>query len=147
MEEEDKSDNFTKVNEEPEEFQELKLGKRESIAPSNNLKTISETDHYKDMVRTFDMSRWWIWVINGIVTIACFIAYLLIDGKEIVFAQFIPLDIFLNIMKTAFYFFYYYRDKMDKENEKRIKERIKKIQAKLAMNDVGGHNDLKIPLL
>ena len=99
------------------------------------------------MVRTFDMSRWWIWVINGIVTIGCFIAYLFVDGKEIVFAQYIPLDLFLNVMKTAFYFFYYYRDKREKENEKRIKERIKKVQAKLAMNDIGGHNDLKIALL
>ena len=38
------------------------------------------------MIRTFDMSRWWIWVINGVVTIGCFIAFILIDGKEIVFA-------------------------------------------------------------
>ena len=94
--------------------------------PSQNLKTISEQEHYKDMERVFDMSRWWIWVINGAVTIGCFIAYMLIDGAEVLYAQYIPLDLFLNFWKTVFYFYYYYRDLRNKEEEKRISERVMK---------------------
>ena len=111
--------------------------RRSSIAPSYNLKTISEAEHYKDMVRTFDMSRWWIWVINGCVTIGCFIAFILIDGKEIVFAQYIPLDLFLTVCKTVFYFYYYHRDKQEKNNDKRIKDRLIKKQTQL----MGGNGD------
>ena len=98
------------------------------------------------MVRTFDMSRWWIWVINGVVTIGCFVAFILIDGKEIVFAQYIPLDLFLTVCKTVFYFYYYHRDKQEKINEKRIKDRLIKKQTKL-MNGDDNQKNLKISLL
>ena len=102
------------------------MKRRGSIAPSVNLKTISETEHYKDMVRTFHTERWWIWVINAIVTLGCFIAYMLIDGKEVIYAQFIPLDLFLNCCKMIFYLWYYLIDMRDKANDERIKARVKK---------------------
>ena len=97
------------------------------------------------MERVFDMSRWWIWVINGLVTVGCFVAYILIDGTEVLYAQYIPLDLFLNVCKTIFYFYYYYRDHRDKEDEKRINERVMKKQSKLGENV--DNTDLKMSLL
>lgn len=72
------------------------------------IKTISFEDHYVKMDREF-MYRPWskiIFFINAACTIGCFIAYIIIDGKELFLALYIPLDFSLNMSKTAFFYFY-----------------------------------------
>ena len=83
---------------------------------------ISFKDHYVEMERNFDMTMNWIWYVNLLVSIGCFVAYMLIPGKELVFALYIPFDMFLNFCKTAFYWSYYYFDKVEKEEVEAMAE-------------------------
>ena len=82
------------------------------MLPSDKLEVVSQKEHYKELEREFDTSHWWIFVLNGLVTIGCFIAFLLIDGKELVYSLYIPLDLFLNICKFGFYHYYYYESQV-----------------------------------
>ena len=73
--------------------------------------TISFRDHYMPFRRVFVRRFKGVWIINVLVTLGCGIAYLLIDGKQLVYTLFIPLDIFLNIGRGVFYWYYYFLDK------------------------------------
>ena len=90
------------------------------------MKTIGFTDHYVPMVRSFAMSHWGIWVMNSVTTVGCFIAFCIIPGKELVLSLYIPLDLMLNICKSAFYFYYKWVDDRNKEDEKRLAKRLQK---------------------
>ena len=72
------------------------------------IKTISFEDHYVKMDREFAYRPWakFIFIINGLCTIGCFIAYIIVDGKELFLALYIPLDVALNMAKTLFYYYY-----------------------------------------
>lgn len=72
------------------------------------MKTIPFEDHYKEMKRVFDMSCQWIWILHTIVTIGCLVAFLLIDGNEIFYALYIPLDLLLCLGKFAFFWINYW---------------------------------------
>ena len=65
-----------------------------------------------------------IWIINILVTLGCGIAYILIDGKQLVYSLFIPLDIFLNFGRGVFYWYYYFLDKKQKAEEAHLKARL-----------------------
>ena len=93
------------------------------------MKTIHFTEHYVPMVRKFAVSHWSIWVLNSIVTVGCFIAFLFIDGSELVLCLYIPLDLFFNICKSAFFFYYLWVDQKNKHDEKRLAKRLQKKQA------------------
>lgn len=80
------------------------------IAPSSTMRTIRFMDHYVQMERTMDMKNMWVWILNGVVTVGCFIAFLYIKGSELVIGIYIPLDLFFNIAKTVFYWYYCYVD-------------------------------------
>ena len=47
----------------------------------------------------------WLYVLNLLVTAGCLIAWFIIDGKELVYTFYIPLDIALNISKMIFFFY------------------------------------------
>lgn len=47
-----------------------------------------------------------------------------IDGNEIIYALYIPLDIFLSLAKNAFYWYNYYLDKKSKQDDERLKARL-----------------------
>ena len=49
----------------------------------------------------------WTWIINLIAYIAVITLYFLIDGKEIVYCMYLPLDFGFNICKAAFYFLHF----------------------------------------
>lgn len=76
------------------------------------------------MKRVFDMSCSWLWVLQVVVTIGSVIAFIVIDGKELVYALYIPLDILFSVAKTSFFWLYYYTDKKRKEDKRRLKERL-----------------------
>lgn len=59
-----------------------------------------------------------------VVAIACFITFMVIDGKELVYSIFIPLDLFLNISKASFYHWYMYVDKKKKADAERLTHRL-----------------------
>ena len=69
------------------------------------------------MKRVFDTSCSWLWVLQAVVSIGSIIAFIIIDGKELVYALYIPLDILFSVAKTAFFWYYYYEDKKRKEEE------------------------------
>ena len=73
--------------------------------------TIAFRDHYMPFRRVFVRRFKGIWIINILVTLGCGIAYILIDGKQLVYSLFIPLDIFLNFGRGVFYWYYYFLDK------------------------------------
>jgi len=88
------------------------------------MNTVSYKDHYKEMVREFDTDQYWLFVLNFVVAVACFITFLVIDGKELVYSIFIPLDLFLNISKATFYHWYMYTDKRNKADAERLNKRL-----------------------
>lgn len=96
------------------------------MSPSESMRTIKFEEHYVQMDRQMDMKNTWVWIVNALVTIGCFIAFLMIDGKELVIALYIPLDLFFNIAKGVFYGYYCYIDMKQKEDSKRVQERIQK---------------------
>ena len=61
---------------------------------------------------------------DSIVTIACVIAYLCVDGKELFLALYVPLDAALALSKTAFYWYYFYQDQRQKEEKKLLDEAL-----------------------
>ena len=67
--------------------------------------TIAFRDHYMPFRRVFERKYKAVWAVNILVTLACGIAYLLIDGKQLVYSLFIPLDIYLNIGRGVFYWY------------------------------------------
>ena len=75
----------------------------------------------------------WIWIVNVCVYAAIITTYFCIDGHEIIYSMYIPLDILLNTSKALFYFFHWFRDRMEKQKQEELKEELhKKIKSKLA---------------
>ena len=70
-------------------------------------------EHYVEMDKVFDLDRKWLWLLQVIVTIISIIMYFKVDGRELVFAMYIPLDIILNISTIVFFWFYYYMEKFN----------------------------------
>ena len=62
------------------------------------------------MQRVFDTEHNWLWILNGLTVVACLIAYLVVDGRELVYALYIPLDLLFQIGKAIFYWGYYWID-------------------------------------
>ena len=97
-----------------------------SILPSESMQTISFTDHYVPMTRAFSLDHWYIWVLNSTVIIGCLIAFIFVDGKELIYQYYIPLDISLNICKTIFFWYNYWVDKVQKDDAARLAKRIQR---------------------
>ena len=84
----------------------------ESVYRTQDMITFHE--HYIPMTREFVMNHVWLWAVNSIVCLSCYIAYAFIDGNQITFALYIPFDLLLNLAKGAFYWWYYYEDQREK---------------------------------
>jgi len=80
------------------------------------------------MERVFAMSKYnvVIWILNGCVCLGSVIAFLMIDGKELVYSLYIPLDVLLNLCKVGFYFYYYWIDLTEKANAEKLVKAIDK---------------------
>lgn len=98
--------------------------------PSDYIKTIKFEDHYKEMKRRFDTNCAWIWIVNTLVLLGCLIAFIMIPGKELVYALYIPLDILLNIGKSAFFWYNYFLESRRKEDKRRLKEKLQQMEKK-----------------
>ena len=134
----DKDDEFVKVEADATPGQlevppskEEKLGdakRRGSFMPSDMIKTIKFEDHYKEMKRRFDISCNWVWVIHSMAVVGCFIAFLIIPGKELVYSLYIPLDTLFGVGKAAFFWYNYWIDKQRKDDKKRLKEKLSSME-------------------
>ena len=84
------------------------------------------------MVKRFNSDRMWIWVVNAVVYAAIVTTYFCIDGHEIIYSMYIPLDILLNLSKALFYFFHYWRDWKEGKRQEELKVELqKKIKQKI----------------
>ena len=69
------------------------------------------------MVKRFNSDRMWIWIVNVCVYAAITTTYFCIDGHEIIYSMYIPLDILLNLSKACYYFWFWFADRRDKEKQ------------------------------
>ena len=78
------------------------------------------------MDREFKYIPWtrYIQILNALCTIGCFISYMCIDGKQLMLALYIPLDLALNFSKTTYFYFYLYQDRRIKRDRELIQEAI-----------------------
>lgn len=72
------------------------------------------------MTREFVMKHMGVWILNGAVCLSCYISYFCINGKEITYALYIPLDMLLVGAKAAFYWWHYYLDILEKKEQAEI---------------------------
>ena len=95
------------------------------------------------MRRVFDRSWPWMWLFHSLVAVGCFVAFIIIEGNELVYALYIPLDLLLSFGKAAFFWWNYYLDNLRKEDKKKLKARIAKMESRRKMDE----KDLKENLL
>ena len=86
------------------------------------------------MERVLDASNWWIWVVNGVGTLACLIAFCVIDGKQEIYSLYIPLDILINVAKSAFFWMYYFIEKRRLSENEYIEKRILERRSKTSLD-------------
>ena len=79
---------------------------------------------YKPYEREFYTGRWWVWVIQALSYIGISYFYFTIDGVELAYAVYIPLDFAIFIAMTMFFANYYYQDKRKKRLEDGLKSMI-----------------------
>lgn len=93
--------------------------------------------HYVWMEKKFIKERMWTWIINFIAYAAMITSYFLIDGKEMIFCLYLPLDLLFNLCKASFYFMNYAMEKYEESKEEKLKEALRiqqrraEIEAKL----------------
>ena len=75
--------------------------------------------HYVWMQPKFNEDRLWVWIVNLIAYIAVITTYFCVDGHEIIYSMYLPLDVMLNASK-AIYFFWMYM--VERRNEAKRKE-------------------------
>ena len=96
----------------------------------------SNDAHYVWMEMRFNSDRMWVWIVNLVVYVGVIVAYFCIEGHELVYSIYVPLDILLNVSKMVFYFYYYLQDRHERKKLEELRESLKsKIQ-----------NDLKLGL-
>lgn len=69
----------------------------------------SYEDHYQRLEREFRTDCKWIWYVRAILTLMTLIWFFTVDGKELLFALYIPLDIMLNISVVVFFWYERYK--------------------------------------
>ena len=70
----------------------------------------AEDEHYVWMEWRFNSERLWLWWLNLAVYIGVITAYFLIDGHEMIYCMYLPLDLLLNLAKAAYYFYHYFEE-------------------------------------
>lgn len=76
------------------------------------------------MEDSFYDGRKWIWIVNIIVYIAVITTFCLVDGHELIYTLYLPLDFLLNLSKALFYWTLYYMEKRKKDKEEKLKQAL-----------------------
>lgn len=84
-----------------------------------------EDHHYVWMTPSFNQDRMWVWIVNLIAYIAVITTYFCVDGHEIVYSIYLPLDVMLNVCKALYFFSYYYADHRQKAKDERLQKELK----------------------
>ena len=93
-----------------------------------------EKDHYVWMEKVFLRERWWTWILNLITYLAVIIVYFTVDGHEMTYSIYLPLDFLLNVSKAAYYFIHYWQDNKRIQEKAQTREIIRKKFAKQIAN-------------
>lgn len=65
--------------------------------------------HYKQLDRVVSKAPIpYMYIVNVCITLGCVIAAAIVDGKELILALYIPLDIAITLSKFCFYWFIYF---------------------------------------
>lgn len=89
--------------------------------------------HYVWMTQRFNEERMWVWVVNLIAYIAVITTYFCVDGHELIYSIYLPLDVMLNICKAIYFFSFYWLNKREKTKEKELQKALQEgIQGALA---------------
>ena len=62
----------------------------------------------------------WTWILNLVAYIAVITTYFCVDGHEIIYSMYLPLDMILNLSKAVFYFCNYYLDIKERAKQKQM---------------------------
>jgi len=77
----------------------------------------------------------YVWILNVLVVLGCLIAFMCLDGKELVLTFYIPLDAALMISRAAFYWYTYWTEKWEREVEEHEQQAIKRMSGMSRANE------------
>ena len=81
--------------------------------------------HYVWMQARFNEDRLWVWIVNLVAYIAVITTYFCVDGHEIIYSIYLPLDVMLNISKAIFFFGIYWVDRREKAKREELQKALK----------------------
>ena len=94
--------------------------KGKSLLPSDKIKVIPFLEHYIEMDSVIDFDCIKIQILQVVMILVSITLYVKIEGRELVYAMYIPLDIALNACTFCFFWLYYYKDKSNTEDTIRV---------------------------
>ena len=81
--------------------------------------------HYVWMHQRFNSRRSWVWIVNSVVYVAVIATYFCVDGHELIFSMYLPLDALLNLAKAIFYFACQWKDQREIAKQMEMAEILK----------------------
>jgi len=81
--------------------------------------------HYVWMQPKFSDERLWVWIVNLVAYIAVVTTYFCVDGHEIIYSMYLPLDVMLNVSKAAFFFSMFWLDRRAERKSKELQDVLK----------------------
>ena len=76
------------------------------------------------MTREFYTGRWWVWAIQALSYIGILYIYCTVDGAELCYCIYIPLDFAIFIAMSSFFFYYKKQDERRKHLDTQLQEMI-----------------------
>ena len=116
--------------EEKEEAETKEDTKIKSVLPSDKIKAIPFLEHYVEMDSVIDFDRIYVQIPQVIMMLISTVLYCKLEGRELVYALYIPFDIMLNACNFIFFWFYYYREQEIDENAQRVAMRLDRMDNK-----------------
>lgn len=91
--------------------------------PANIEKSLIADDesHYIWMEQRFNSGRMWLWIVNLVVYIAVITTYFCMDGHEIIYSMYLPLDVLFNLSKAVYFFAFYFADKREQKKQEDLR--------------------------
>ena len=77
------------------------------------------------MQAKFSEDRLWVWIVNLIAYIAVVTTYFCVDGHEIIYSMYLPLDVMLNASKAAYFFSMFWVERRNEAKRKELQDVLK----------------------
>lgn len=109
------------------EPQKLAAGKKDMSQEEKDLirDDNDEDHHYVWMQARFNEDRLWVWIVNLIAYIAVITTYFCVDGHEIIYSIYLPLDVMLNVSKAIFFFAIYWVNNRERKKREELQKILK----------------------